>query len=93
MQFTISILEHSLNFLISTGIGCNYQFKNGIGISLFGEYFTGLRTMANIRILYTLVNMDIGLSPDWYDDEYITYRGDYWYAGLGISYTFQKKRE
>ena len=82
-----------INFLISAGIGCNYQFKNGIGINLFGEYFTGLRTMANIRIPYTLVNMDTGLSPGCYEDERITYRGDYWYAGLGISYTFQKKRE
>lgn len=79
-----------INFLISTGLGCRYQFKNEIGLTLFGEYFTGLRNMATICIPYTLVNMDTGLSPGSYDDEYLTYRGDYWNVGLGIFYTFQK---
>ncbi|MDD4210744.1 MAG: hypothetical protein PHI52_10455 [Bacteroidales bacterium] len=85
--------SNPVNVLISTGIGCNYRFKSGIGLSLFGEYYTGLRNMATICIPYTLVNMDTGLSPGSYEDEYLTYRGDYWNVGLGISYTFQKKSQ
>jgi len=84
-----------INFLLNTKIGFRYQFGFGLGISFFGEYYKGTRTMVLINATFS----DKPFNDYGYNFErtsnYKT-KGDSWNAGIGISYSFKnanKKRE
>jgi len=76
---------HGINILLNPKIGFMYQFNFGLGISVFGEYYFGLLNMGHIIAQY-------GDLPIWESESWSTYRfkGDYWSAGVGISYTLKK---
>ena len=75
------------NVLFDTKIGFQYQFDFGLGISVFGEYCKGTRIMAQIEGYYNYSDGGVTTRED-----YIT-NGDYWNAGIGISYTFKNTRK
>lgn len=92
--------QHAVNVLFTSTLGLLYKFDNGLGLSLFGDYYLGMREMARVEISYERF-MD-GISYNTLDGtdtdvgegvEKLIYRGDYWNVGLGISYTFQKKSQ
>ena len=86
---SMSVYGKKINFLAHAGIGFEYRFKNGLTLSLCGEYNIGTRIMGEITI-----NNHI---PTHYDyvipADKIYLKGDYWNVGLGISYTFKQKKE
>lgn len=75
-----------INILLNTKIGFMYQFDFGLGISVFGEYYKGTFTMATIDVVYTEIYNGI---PSKTMSYYKT-KGDYWNAGVGISYSFKQ---
>lgn len=82
---------HKVNILLNLGLGLSYQFKFGMGLTLFGEYYAGTMNMAQLIIPYHQEQFN-STSNTWefYSEgkEFITFRGDYWNAGLTISYKF-----
>ena len=90
MNYTLSTLTplHSFNVLLNAKMGFMYQFDFGLGISIFGEYYKGTRTMVTVYADYT----------ETYFDTYGNYgnkskanyksKGDYWNTGIGVSYSF-----
>ena len=74
-----------INILLNTKIGFMYKFDFGLGISVFGEYYKGTRTMAMIDGVYKETYHAI---PSESETSYET-KGDYWNAGIGISYSFK----
>ena len=86
---TPEIYDKKLNVLLNAGIGFGYRFKNGLGLSLEGEYYAGLRTMGHVYIKATPVqNFPSTLKEH---SEHLLIKGNYLNFGLGISYTFKKK--
>ena len=89
LEQTATIFNRKMNVLLNAGIGLGYCFKNGLGLSLEGEYYAGLRTMGHVLIEAT--------PSEWYPSglkkhsEQLIIRGNYWNFSLGISYTFKKK--
>lgn len=81
-----------INYLVNTSVGFAYHFKKGINVSLTGGYFFGLRLMEEVTVTERLTNTSTNAIIDK-NKEYLLDYGDYWYVGLGVSYTFQKKRE
>ena len=86
-NYTLSTLSpfHSFNILLNAKIGFIYQFDFGLGISIFGEYYKGLRNMVYINAQYVENLWSSSISS-------ITYKskGDYWNTGIGVSYSFKK---
>lgn len=80
-----------LSFLVSAGMGLSYYFNSGIRLSLYGEYYAGIQNTADILLRYTLIDMTTNKTYFNKYTEGLSYRGDYWNVGLGISYTFGKK--
>jgi len=81
-----------INILLNTKIGFMYQFNFGLGISVFGEYYKGTRTMVMIDAIY---NEKLSNESDYYPERVSNYetKGDCWNAGIGISYTFKNTRK
>jgi len=83
IEYTLSAYSplHSFNILLNARIGFVYQFDFGVGISVFGEYYKGTRTMSDIFSQYN----------GGCTERYVTYntKGDYWNTGIGISYSFK----
>ena len=85
----VKIYDKKFNVLLNAGIGFGYRFKNGLGLSLEGEYYAGLRTMGHVFIKATPVaNFPSTLKEH---SEHLLIKGNYLNFGLGISYTFKKK--
>ena len=84
-----------MNILLNVGLGFSYQFKFGLGFSLYGEYYAGTMNMARIAIPYRQEQFN-NISDTWefYNEgtEYVTSRGDYWNIGLTVSYKFKNKK-
>jgi len=77
-----------INFLLNTKIGFRYQFGFGLGISVFGEYYKGTRTMVLINAIFSEKPFnDYGYNFER-KSNYET-KGDYWNTGIGISYSFK----
>jgi hypothetical protein len=68
--------------LISASVIPIDSFAQQEGVSVFGEYYKGTRTMAHVRAQYD--------SNDFWSN-YET-KGDFWNTGIGISYTFSKSK-
>jgi len=85
-QLCVDAPIYGINILLNTKIGIMYKFDFGLGISVFGEYYKGFRTMAVIDATYTKVYSGI---PSSTQTNYET-KGDYWNAGIGISYSFKQ---
>jgi len=88
-QLSIDAPECGINILLNTKIGFMYKFDFGLGISVFGEYYKGFRSMATINATYTEI---YGGLPSYSQSSYDT-KGDYWNAGMGISYSFKKSNK
>ena len=71
-----------INFLLNTKLGFMYQFNSGLGMSVFGEYYKGTRTMVTIGATYKdkLLN-----ESDYSAEKTSSYetKGDYWNVGIG----------
>ena len=96
-DYTIDVYK-KMNILLNTGIGLEYHFKNGLGLSFEGEYYVGMRVVGSIDINSRL----FGMSKDGFiymERPYEKYtdrlliKGSYWNCSLGISYTFKKKEK
>jgi hypothetical protein len=96
-EYEVDVLapKKIINCLVNAGIGFVYQFKCGIGVSIYTEYYSGLVDMARIRLqAETTVYETNGSKYTRLDPpQYIVFRGDYWHAGLGVSYTFKRKEK
>lgn len=84
--------KKKINYLVNTSIGFAYHFKKGISLNLTGGYFFGLRLMEEVTVTERLTNKLTNAMIDK-NKEYLLDYGDYWSVGLGVSYTFQKKRK
>lgn len=83
-----SIPISRFNLLYNTGVGICYAFKNGIIISIMGEYYLGLIRMGGAILEYEKTQ-----SPyPTYDrgNCKLLYHGDYWNVAFGISYRLKK---
>jgi len=85
-----TIYDKKINVLLNTGIGVAYRFKNGLGLSFEGEYYTGLRTMGDVLIEVKKRTLFNPVVLEEYRD-LLLIKGDYWNFSIGISYTFKKK--
>ena len=87
---TEKVYGKKINILLNAGVGMAYRFKNGIGLSLEGEYYAGLRTMGHvlINIKQRTFENPVVLKES---TNLLLIKGSYWNFSLGISYTFKKK--
>jgi hypothetical protein len=77
-----------INILLNAKIGFMYKFDFGLGISVFGEYYKGTRTMVLIDAVYKEKlnsESDYGYARRAHYES----KGDYWNTGIGISYSFK----
>ncbi|MBP7101926.1 MAG: hypothetical protein KBA86_01625 [Bacteroidales bacterium] len=80
-----------INYILKTGFGCICHFKNGMNISLTGEYHVGTRLMQEVNVVEYLTIKANNKIIEPYEDRLLDY-GSYWNISLGISYTFQKNK-
>ena len=97
-ESTTTLYDRKVNVLLNAGIGFEYRFKKGIGLSIEGEYYAGMRTIGQI-LLSRIGIADAtggGFSPGHYvvdiPDILLLIKGSYWNVNLGISYTFKNKK-
>ncbi len=91
----VQFYDKKINILLNTGIGVKYRFKNGLGLSIEGDYNTGLRTMGEVLVLCNKITLDPDFEPidiKKYRD-YLLIKGNYWNFSMGVSYTFKKKEK
>jgi hypothetical protein len=86
---------HKMNLLLNMGMGISYQFPCGIGLFAFAEYYAGIINMSNIEVQYEVLTdyPDGTFNRETEPVQQIVFRGDYWHAGLGVSYTFKRKEK
>jgi hypothetical protein len=85
-----------MNILLNLGAGFSYQFKFGLGFSVYGEYYAGTMNMTRVAIPYRQEQFNnISNSWEFYNEgtEYVTSRGDYWNVALAISYKFKNRKQ
>jgi len=97
-KHTAEIYDKKINVLLNAGIGFGYRFKNGLGLSLEGEYYAGLRTMGHVFIevappaTLTDIATNFPIGSEKYS-EHLLIKGNYWNFSLGVSYNFKKKEK
>ena len=74
----VKFYDKKMNILLNTGIGIGYRFKNGLGVSIEGDYNTGLRTMG--EILIECNKKTTGFDPVVLQEyrDFLLFKGDYW---------------
>jgi hypothetical protein len=82
--------------LLNSELGLSYRLNNDLCVFVLAGYYAGLKKVARIIIeanAYYIGKDKNGneYSDTEYGDEGISFRGDYWNVGFGISYTFKKK--
>ena len=87
--------DKKINLLLNMGLGFEYRFKKGIGLSFDGEYYAGFRTMGAVLIeVKPYQNCSLlGIAPSREHRELLQIKGNYWNFRLGISYNFKKKEK
>ena len=86
--------DKKINVLLNAGLGFEYRFKKGIGLSFDGEYYAGFRTMGVVLIeIKPYPNSLLGIAPSREHRELLQIKGNYWNFRFGISYNFKKKEK
>jgi len=80
-----------INILLNMKAGFMYRFDVGLGLSVFGEYYKGTRTMAEIVGFNSIQSNQNPIPSNTYS-HYKT-KGDYWHTGIGISYSFSHSKK
>ena len=98
-ESTATLYDRKVNILLNVGLGFEYRFKKGLGLSIEGEYYAGMRTLGQVLIQSGIAETanGKGITVGFYEvdipDILLLIKGSYWNISLGISYTFQRKQK
>ena len=98
-ESTATLYDRKVNILLNVGLGFEYRFKKGLGLSIEGEYYAGMRTLGQVLIQSGIAETanGKGITVGHYETEIpdilLLIKGSYWNISLGISYTFQRKQK